>query len=109
MQLEYTLQFRDEAEAARARFPGDPLSPARPAPARGAVASLVFLALAIALYLLLPHKPSQSRAAVPGEVESEPLVAQVNPMADNVFALGAVIAGLGAIAYAAPLAYLLGR
>jgi hypothetical protein len=109
MQLEYTLQFRDEAEAAGARFPGDPLAPARPAPGRGAVAWILFAVLALAVYLLLSHKPAQSRAAAPGVVESEALADLPNPMQDNVFAAGAVVAGLGAIFYAAPLAYLLGR
>jgi hypothetical protein len=112
MQIEYTLQYRDETEAAQARFPGEPVIAGRPAPTaagrRGALGWVLFLVLAVALYLLLNHRPAQSRGAALGEVEVES-AAQPDPMENNVFAAGALAAGLGAIVYAIPLAYLLGR
>jgi hypothetical protein len=109
MQLEYTLQFRDETEAAGARFPGEPVIPgqAAPAPARGAIGWALFVVLAVALYLLLNHKPTESRGAAPAAPDVD--IAQPDPMADNTFAAGALTAGLGAILYSIPLAYLLGR
>ena len=110
MQLEYTLQFRDETEASGARFPGEPVIPGRPAPTagRGALGWILFLVLAVALYLLLHHRPAQTRGAALSEsdIESAP---QPDPMENDVFAAGALAAGLGAIVYAIQLAYMLGR
>jgi hypothetical protein len=104
MQFTYTLQYRDQLEAARARFPGEAPA-ARPRPT--AAALLAVLMLAAGMYVLLSRMPAVSRAAVPAAA-ADGVDGSSDPMEDPVFGTGAIIAALGAAAYVVPLAYVFG-
>ena len=107
MQFQFTLQYRDELEAARARFPGEAIQPpaTRPLPVSVVTWSVV-LVLCYGLYLLLNHAPAQSRAATTAGVAD--VAFEAEPLDDPLFAAGALVAGLAAACYVIPLAYLLG-
>ena len=104
MQFSYTLQYRDQLEAARAVFPGDG-PPARTRPTRVAFVAVVLLAAGI--YVLLSRVPAVSHAASPAPAADaeEPLS---DPMEHPVFGSGAIIAALGGALYVVPLAYVIG-
>lgn len=113
MQFDFTLHYCDEAEAARAAFPGDP--PRRPGPRRPLLALFswaIAFALVGVLYLLVSNSPAQCPAAVPldgteavGASATEP----PDPLDNPVFAAGALVAFLGATVYVVVAAYVVGR
>ena len=112
MQFQFTLQYRDELEATRARFRGQEVeSPGAAAGGRslpaGVVAWSLISVIALAIYLLLHRAPAASRAAVP-VVEQSNVSPLPDPLDDPQFAAGAMVAGLAAACYVVPLAYLIG-
>ena len=105
MQFTYTLHYRDQLEAARATFPGDP-APPRPRPTALVVIAVVLLSAGI--YLLLSRMPAASRAAVPAAPADVVVEVSPDPMEHPVFGSGAIIASLGGALYVIPLAYVFG-
>ena len=105
MQFTFTLQYRDQLEAAQARFPGD--SPAA-RPRSAATALLAAAVLAVGIRLLGSHMPAASRAAAPAVAPDAVGGVTSDPMENPVFGTGAIIAALGGALYVIPLAYVLG-
>ena len=97
MQLQYHLHYRDELEAASARFPGDPPSAA---PSRAAGFVLLALVATLAGLLLL----ARGRNA-PGLWDT---LAQADRINHPVFVAGVCLAAVGGAMYFVPLTYLLG-
>jgi hypothetical protein len=104
MVLEYVPQYRDEFEAASARFPGDATQPrAAGSPAR--VRAIGWLALAIAVLtlvlLLLPRSSSR------GPSPFTNALAEADRIDHPVFVAGLVLAAVGGAMVVVPLAYAL--
>ena len=97
MHLQYHLHYRDELEAASARFPGDP--PAA-APSRG----IGFLLLALVATLVGLLLLSRGRAA-PALWNT---LAQADRINHPVFVAGVLLVAVGGAMYFVPLTYLLG-
>jgi len=97
MQLQYHLHYRDELEAASARFPGDAPS-ARPP--RGIGLLLLGLVATLVGLLLL----ARGRAA-PGLWDT---LAQADRINHPVFVAGVLLVAVGGTMYFVPLTYLLG-
>ena len=97
MQLKYHLHYRDELEAASARFPGDPSSARSP---RGVGVLLLALIATLTGLLLI----SRGRPA-PGLWDT---LAQADRINHPVFVAGVCLVAVGAAMYFVPLTYLLG-
>jgi hypothetical protein len=98
MQLQYHLHYRDELEAASARFPGDPPA-AAPRPGVGLLL-LALVATLTGLLLLL----SRGRAT-PALWDT---LAQADRINHPVFVAGVLLVAVGGAMYFVPLTYLLG-
>ena len=103
MRLDYVPQYRDDAEAASARFPGDapdPRAPGAPAPPRLVGGACVALVACTAALLLYPR--GFARSALWNAL------VQADRTDDPVFVTGILLVAIGGAMVVVPLVYLLG-
>ena len=98
MLLEYVPQYRDETEAASARFPGDAPAPA----ATGVTRTLLSVAAAVAMTIVLLSTSTRGGASA----TLWGVLAQADKIDHPVFVAGVVLAAIGAAMIVVPLAYL---
>lgn len=105
MRFQYVLEYRDEKEAAAARFAGEPVvTPG--AEARRPALGWAILIVAIVLAAVVCTLASPRRGARPLFITA---AREADQLDNPVFAAGFALAGLGACVFAIPLAFLIGR
>ena len=105
MLLEYVPQYRDDADAASARFPGDAPNPrAAGAPTRPGVLGWSATAVLVAFVYLLLAPPGRATSA-PSPLRDALL--QADRIDHPVFVAGVLLTAIGAAMVVVPLAYLL--
>lgn len=106
MRFTYTLQYRDEKEAARARFAGEPVERGPAAAPRGAAFGWAALVVFVVAVALLSAVFASGRGLRPSLVAA---ASEVDGLENPLFGVGLAMAGFGACLFAIPVAYLIGR